>query len=166
MRTKSSSPCGNETSVGTPGGLLGCPETGMKYDDWSGPVPVGAKVQVAPPPVKETVAIPVPVAVGPLNEFPPGIEGAEAVDAAPVPAELVAARVQVYGVPLVSPATTSGLEAPVAVTPPGEQVALYPVMAAPPWNAGGVKAIETCWLPAVTDVIAGAPGTTALTVKE
>ena len=47
-------------------------------------------------------------------------------DAAPVPAELVAVTVQVYAVPLVRPVTASGLAAPeaVRVAPPPAQEAV------------------------------------------
>ena len=42
--------------------------------------------------------------------------------------------------PFVSPVTTSGLPAPVAVFPPGDEVTVYEVIAAPPFDAGAVNA--------------------------
>jgi len=53
-----------------------------------------------------------------------GVTAAEAADADPVPAELIAATVKVYAVPLVRPVTTMGEPAPVAVIPPGLAVAM------------------------------------------
>ena len=47
----------------------------------------------------------------------------------------------------------------VPVAPPGAAVALYVVMAAPPSEAGAVKATDADALPGVTDPITGAPGT-------
>jgi hypothetical protein len=63
--------------------------------------------------------------------------------AAPVPAPLVAVTVNVYAVLFVSPVTAIGEEAPVPVTPPGFDVAVYPVMAALPTFDGAVKATLT-----------------------
>jgi hypothetical protein len=48
-----------------------------------------------------------------------GVTALEAADGALVPALLVAVTVKVYAVPLVKPVTVIGLEAPVAVAPPG-----------------------------------------------
>jgi hypothetical protein len=53
-----------------------------------------------------------------------GVICAEALDAAPAPAALVAVTVKVYAVPLVRPVTTRGLAAPVLVRPPGLDVAV------------------------------------------
>jgi hypothetical protein len=44
-----------------------------------------------------------------------GVTAAEAADAGPLPTELVAYTVKVYGVPFVSPGTVIGLVDPVAV---------------------------------------------------
>ena len=90
---------------------------------------------IAAPPVllgavKLTVALPLlPVAVTPVGT--PGAIGAgvtalDAVEAVPVPAELVAETVNVYPVPLVRPVTVIGEEVPVAVTgvPPPTGVAV------------------------------------------
>jgi hypothetical protein len=54
-------------------------------------------------------------------------------------------------------ATVSGLTADVAVTAPGLQVAVYPVIAEPP-VAGAVKPSDTDALPGVIDEMAGAAG--------
>jgi len=80
------------------------------------------------------------------------------VDAVLVPPVLVAATVQVYGVPFVSPVTTKGVLVPVAVldTPEAVQVAVK-LVAVPPL-VDAVNATEICPAPAVTDVMVGTPG--------
>ena len=86
----------------------------------------------------------------------------EALEAVPVPAELVALTVNVYAVPAVKPVIAI-VPLPaceiVPVTPPGEEVAVYEVIAAPPLDAGTVKETFAVVAPvdaAVTEV--GAPG--------
>ena len=59
------------------------------------------------------------------------------------------------------PVTTTGETEPVPVIAPGLQVAVYPVIVAPPFDAGAVNAMEACPLPAVATPIVGAPGTFA-----
>ena len=54
--------------------------------------------------------------------FGKGVTALEAVEATPVPAELVAVTVKVYGVPLVNPLTVIGEELPDDVIPPGLDV--------------------------------------------
>jgi hypothetical protein len=51
-----------------------------------------------------------------------GVTADDALEAVPVPTMLVAVTVKVYAVPLVSPVTVIGDEAPVAVRPSGEDV--------------------------------------------
>ena len=59
---------------------------------------------------------------------------------------------------MVRPVTVIGLTAPVAVTPPGLEVTVYPVIALPPLD-GAVK-LTTAWLfPATAVTAVGAPGT-------
>ena len=53
-----------------------------------------------------------------------GVTAFEGDEAGPVPTEFVAVTVNVYEVPLVSPVTVIGLEAPLAVMPPGLEVAV------------------------------------------
>ena len=53
-----------------------------------------------------------------------GVTEFDAVEAGPVPAELVAVTVNVYAVPLVRPETVMGLAAPAPVIPPGLEVAV------------------------------------------
>ena len=86
---------------------------------------------IADPPVfvgavKLTVALPLlPVALIPVGmpgAVTAGVTDDDAVEAVPVPTELVATTVKVYAVPLVRPATVIGEEVPVAVMPPGEEV--------------------------------------------
>ena len=40
---------------------------------------------------------------------------------------------------MVKPVTVSGLVVPAAVLPPGDDVTVYPVIVAPPLDAGAVK---------------------------
>nr|WP_233198558.1 MULTISPECIES: hypothetical protein [Luteimonas] len=86
----------------------------------------------------------------------------DAADAGLVPAALVAVTVKVYAVPLVSPVTTRGEDAPLATTAPGLDVTVYPVMVAPPFVAGALKLISTCPSPAVAVPITGAPGASGM----
>src|SRR3569623_1441714 len=53
---------------------------------------------------------------------PLGVTLLDAADALPVPEQLVAVTVKKYAVPLVRPVTSLGLDAPVAVMPPGLDV--------------------------------------------
>ena len=69
---------------------------------------------------------------------PFGITAADAVDAAPVPAEFVAVTVNVYEVPFVSPETVHEVVADAQVNAPGDEVTVYVVIAAPPFEAGAV----------------------------
>ena len=75
-----------------------------------------------------------------------------------VPLVFVATVVNVYAVPFVNPVTVSGLDAPVAVSPPGLDVTVNPVILEPP-VAFAENATDTCAFPPVTDVILGACGT-------
>jgi hypothetical protein len=74
------------------------------------------KLQVAPPPVKLAVMVPVPVGEGPENNVTAGASGVTPTvpDATLVPIALVAVTEHVYGVPLASPGTTID----VAAAPP------------------------------------------------
>ena len=58
-----------------------------------------------------------------------------------------------------SPVTVMGEAAPEALNAP--QLTVYEVMAAPPFDAGGVNAIVACPMPGVAVPIVGAPGTAA-----
>ena len=99
------------------------------------PPPAGVAVTgypvIADPPVfvgavKLTVALPLlPLAeilVGTPGAVIAGVTADDALEAVPVPTILVAVTVKVYAVPLVSPVTVIGAEAPVAVRPSGEDV--------------------------------------------
>jgi hypothetical protein len=88
-----------------------------------------------------------------------GVAAAEGAEGFPEPTALVAATVNVYGVPLVSPVTAQVVPAVVQVKPPGDEVTLYEVTAEPPFTAGATQ--ETAdWVfwyeVAVTEV--GTPG--------
>ena len=65
--------------------------------------------------------------------------------------------------PFVRPVTTIGLDAPLAVKPPGLDVTVYDVMRAPPVDVGAVNATEACVLPAVATTLVGAPGAARVT---
>jgi hypothetical protein len=90
------------------------------------------------------------------------VKGVAELDAAleePTPDAFVAVTVKVYAVPFVSPVTVHDVVAVVQVAPPGEAVAVYEVIAFPPFDAGAVHDSGTwpfCPLVAVTAV--GAPG--------
>jgi len=114
--------------------------------------PSGEEVTVYPviadPPVfvgavKLTVALPLltvaEILIGTPGAVVAGVTADDALEAVPVPTELVATTVKVYAVPLVSPVTVIGDEEPVAVRLPGEEVTVYPVIAAPPVFVGAVK---------------------------
>ncbi len=60
--------------------------------------------------------------------------------------------------PFVRPVTVIGLEAPVAVMPPGLEVTVYEVIALPPFDEGAVKLTVACALPATAVTAVGAPG--------
>jgi hypothetical protein len=71
---------------------------------------------------------------------------------------LVAITVNAYVVPLVSPVTAHGLAEQVADAPPGDAVTVYPVIAAPPLEAGAVHDTLTEWLPPTAMTPVGALG--------
>ena len=112
--------------------------------------------------VKLTVALPLlPLAeilVGTPGAIAAGVTADDALEAVPVPMELVAVTVKVYAVPLVSPVTVIGDEAPVAVRPPGEEVTVYPVIADPPVFTGAVKLTVALPLLPLTEILVGTPG--------
>ena len=90
---------------------------------------VGAKVQPGPPPESTAVAMPEPVAVGPLKVVTAptvGVTAFDGADAAPVPTALVAVTVKVYPVPLVRPVTLIDVQGAVQapVMEPGDDVAV------------------------------------------
>jgi hypothetical protein len=122
---------------------------------------------IADPPVfvgavKLTVALPLlPLAemlVGAPGTVATGVTADDALEAVPVPTELVATTVKVYAVPLVSPVTVIGEEAPDAVRPPGEEVTVYPVIADPPVLVGAVKLTVALPLLTVAEMLVGTPG--------
>lgn len=116
---------------------------------------------------KLTIALRLPVAVATMDVGAPGaptvVTELEALDAEPVPAELVAVTVNVYAVPAFKPVIAI-VPLPAwkidPVIPPGEEVAVYEVIVAPPSDAGAVNETFAVVAPvdvAVTDV--GASGT-------
>ena len=87
-----------------------------------------------------------------------GVTLFELPEAALVPLTLVAVTVNVYEVPFVKPPTVSGLDPPLAVKPPGLDVAVKLVMGDPPLLLA-VKVTEAWALPAVAVPMVGAAGT-------
>jgi hypothetical protein len=81
-------------------------------------LPPGLPLPVAPPPLPPPPPPPLPLPLPPAE----GVTGFEAADGGPVPAELAAVTVNVYVVALARPVTVSGLPAPAAVNPPGEDL--------------------------------------------
>jgi hypothetical protein len=88
-----------------------------------------------------------------------GVTLFEGADGGPFPSTFVAATVKVYAVPLVKPVTVRGLLGPEAVSPPGDDVAVYPVIGLPPLLAGAVNDTTACALPATAAGLFGALGT-------
>jgi len=112
--------------------------------------------------MKRNVTCPLPGTAALIVGAPGTLAGVtlfEGADASPVPIEFVAVTVKVYAVPLVRPVTVIGDAAPLATIPPGDEVAVYVVIAEPPVEAGGVNATVACALPAVAVPIVGGPGT-------
>ena len=92
-----------------------------------------------------------------------GVTAVEAADGGPVPAAFVAVTVNVYGVPLVRPVTVAvrAVPATLAVTPPGVDVTVYPVIGVPPSLAGAVHDTVAAAFPAAAFTPVDAPGTPA-----
>jgi hypothetical protein len=122
-------------------------------------------VEIAFPPVapavNATVAVVVPVAVPAPIVGACGtvvaVTDAEGEDAGPVPAALVPVTVNVYAVFEARPVTVNGEDAPEAVNPPGEDVTVKDVAAAP--VAAGVNATDTAPLLYGRDVPTSVPVT-------
>ena len=131
-------------------------------------------VIVAPPvfvgAVKLTVAVPLlPLAetlVGTPGAVIAGVTAGDALEAVPVPTELVATTVKVYAVPLVSPVTVIGDEGPLAVTavppPTGVAFTVYPVITDEPALLGAEKLTTACPFPPTELTLVGTPGASGL----
>jgi hypothetical protein len=90
-----------------------------------------------------------------------GIDGADAVDSALVPAAFATATVKEYETPFVSPETTHCVALPISVlhvNPDGEAVTTAPVSWLPPLNEGRVHETETRPSPAIASILVGASG--------
>jgi hypothetical protein len=92
-----------------------------------------------------------------------GVIELEAAEAALVPTAFVAVTVKVYPVVLVNPVTLAvrGPKIQVAVSPPGLEVTVYPVIVLPPFEAGALQVTVAEASPAVAATPVGAPGTPA-----
>ena len=93
--------------------------------------------------VKVTMPEPTPLVAVPMVGAPgttEGVAGGEAAEAGPVPIGLVAVTVKVYAVPLVRPLIVQDtVPVVVQVRLAGDEVTEYPVMATPPFEAGGFQ---------------------------
>ena len=120
--------------------------------------------------VKLTVALPLvlvaEILVGTPGAIAAGVTADDALEAVPVPTELVAVTVKVYAVPLVSPVTVIGDEGPLAVTavppPTGVAFTVYPVIADQPTLLGAVKLTTACPFPPTALTLVGTPGASKL----
>ena len=72
-----------------------------------------------------------------------GVTAADTLDDTLSPTAFVATTVNVYAVPFVKPLTTIGLDAPLAVAPPGDAVTVYETIADPPSLDGASNATDT-----------------------
>jgi hypothetical protein len=84
---------------------------------------------------------------------------AEAAEAAPEPAELVATTLKVYPVPLVRPVTVQLVVEEVQVNEPGLEVTVYSVITLPPFAVGAFQLRLTWPEPTVPTTPVGTPGT-------
>ena len=120
--------------------------------------------------VKLTVACIFPLtavtAVGAPGTAAVGITGgAEAADGALIPTAFAAVTVNVYGTLYVSPVTVRGLAGPLAVLAGVPlEVTVYPLIALPFANSGGVKLTVACAFPLTAVTAVGALGTAAVGV--
>jgi hypothetical protein len=103
-------------------------------------------------------AVGAPGMVAPLGGAD-GVAAFDGAEAGPVPTAFVAVTVNVYLTPFVKPVTVNGLAAPVAVSPPGDAVTVYEVIADPPFDAGALNVTVAWPFPAVAAPALGAPGT-------
>jgi hypothetical protein len=99
-----------------------------------------------------------------------GVTLFEAAEAMLVPRLFVVVTVNVYAVPSVRPDTVTGHVVADACAPPGEAVAVYEVIDAPPLLAGAVQLTVACWSPATAEMPVGGSdgpvGVTALDAAE
>jgi len=100
-------------------------------------------------------------APGAVGAGPLGVTALDAADSALFPTPLVACTVNVYAVPFVRPLIVVLIIDVVAVTLPGVDVTVYPVIADPPLLPGAVQVTVAWPLPAVALTDVGAPGAVA-----
>jgi hypothetical protein len=125
-----------------------------------------------PPPTKAASYVPVlgrvivvdppPVTAVNANNGASGVIEALAADASDVPTAFVAVTVNVYDVPFDKPVTVNGLDAPVAVKPPGLDVTVKLVIAEPPLFAGAEnETLDCAFCPPVAVTPVGGSGLVA-----
>jgi hypothetical protein len=91
-----------------------------------------------------------------------GVTGSDATEEDPVPTELIALTVNVYGVPFVRPVTIPVVTLPTVTgefPADGLDVRIYPVIGDPPFDKGASQETVTCVFPATPTTFVGAPGT-------
>jgi hypothetical protein len=88
-----------------------------------------------------------------------GVTAAEATEATLAPALLTATTVNVYLVPLTKPSTSHDKLVLVQDLAPGDEVTEYPVIGAPPSEAGADHDTVADSTPATANTPFGAPGT-------
>ena len=88
-----------------------------------------------------------------------GITAAEAEEEAELPTEFLAFTVNVYDEPLVNAVKVAVRTTPTFTTMPPPEVTVYPVIAAPPFDAGAVQLTVAVALPETAETPVGAPGT-------
>lgn len=78
-----------------------------------------------------------------VEGLPTGVTAADGVEFEELPTEFLATAVNVYAVPLVNPVISHPVLGfvVVQVSPPGEEVTMYSVIADPPLSVGAVKVI-------------------------
>ena len=96
---------------------------------------------------------------------PMGITALEEAELRLGPTEFVAVTVNVYAVSWVRPITVTDVPVVVAVTPPGDEITVYSVMALPPLEAGAVHETNAWRSPGTADTPMGGSGTVAGVTK-
>jgi len=91
-----------------------------------------------------------------------GITPVEADEEAELPTEFLAFTVNVYVFPLVNPVKVAVRTTPTFTTMPPPEVTVYPVIVAPPLDAGAVQLTVAVALPETAETPVGTPGTVAI----
>ena len=111
-----------------------------------------------------------PTVAAPMTGGPGTVAGVtlfDMADGALLPTALVAVTVKAYAVPLAKPITLIEVHGATQLPamPDGAEIAVYPLIVAPPLLAGAVKVMIALALPGVADTPVGGSGTTAFGVN-